>query len=70
MAEETKPYRLKEGKKHWVGDHEGGRYVDDSEVVNLTERQAAAFSDKFVPAKAVAPSKPADPPPPPPPPAK
>lgn len=83
MGEDTKPYRLRPGKKHWVGNHENGRYVGDEAVVDLTERQAVAFADKFVayegnasasaptpqaPKQAPAPSTPKAPTPAPPPP--
>jgi hypothetical protein len=44
MADQTKPYRLKTG----VGNHyHEGQRVDPGTVLQLTERQADAFRQKF-----------------------
>ena len=48
MAEDTKPYRLRDGKQHF----QDGRAVQPGEVVELTAAQVRAFGDKFLPVDA------------------
>lgn len=49
MNEKLYPHRLRPGKAHTVTDADGIKFLQNEEQVDLTESQALAFRDKFVP---------------------